>query len=178
MIFENLKIPAHSRNVMTMVQAPLQSDDSPIFFVGGFYRSFAESQSGAGTMSHPSSDAEEPAYLRNDPGLACLASQLRRIKAQIMCLERLKERVADAEERCKEDPTAATSSGGSNDSSSSSKDKAPGGNASATTKSSLDQDAKGQWVKQYDTEVQAEYWYNNVTGEASWLDPRYGSMAV
>ncbi len=90
MIFENLKIPAHSRNVMTMVQAPLQSDDSPIFFVGGFYRSFAESQSGAGTMSHPSSDAEEPAYLRNDPGLACLASQLRRIKAQIMCLERLK----------------------------------------------------------------------------------------
>jgi hypothetical protein len=42
----------------------------------------------------------------------------------------------------------------------------------------LDQDAKGQWVKQYDTEVQAEYWYNNVTGEASWLDPRYGSMAV
>ena len=26
--------------------------------------------------------------------------------------------------------------------------------------------------------VQAEYWYNNVTGEASWLDPRYGSMAV
>lgn len=51
-----------------------------------------------------------------------------------MRLERLKERVADAEERCKDDLTAATSSGGSIDSSSSSKDEAPGRNASATTK--------------------------------------------
>jgi hypothetical protein len=156
----------------------------PVFNQGDFdqatnFKSFVtESQRGADAMSHPSSDAEEPAYLRNDPGLACLASQLRRINAQIMRLERLKERVADAEEWCKDDLTAATSSGGSIDSSSSSKDEAPGRNASATTKSSLDQDAKGQWVKQYDTEVQAEYWYNNVTGEASWLDPRYGSMAV
>jgi hypothetical protein len=107
-----------------------------------------------------------------------LASQLRRINAQITCLGMLKERVADAEERCKEDLTAATSSGGSIDSSSS-KDEVPGGNASATTTtSSSHQDAKGRWAKQYDTEVQAEYWYNDVTAEASWLDPRYGSMAV
>ena len=108
-------------------------------------------------MSHPS------AHLRNDPGLACLASQLRRINAQIMCLERLKERVADAEGRCKRSID-----------SSSLKDTAPGRNASATTTtSSSDQDAKegdakGHWVKHYDTEVQAEYWYNNATGEASW----------
>ena len=89
-----------------------------------------------------------------------LASQLRRINAQITCLGMLKERVADAEERCKEDLTAATSSGGSIDSSSS-KDEVPGGNASATTTtSSSHQDAKGRWAKQYDTEVQAEYWYN------------------
>jgi hypothetical protein len=72
-----------------------------------------------------------------------LASQLRRINAQITCLGMLKERVADAEERCKEDLTAATSSGGSIDSSSS-KDEVPGGNASATTTtSSSHQDAKG-----------------------------------
>ena len=144
-------------------------------------QSYQRGTTTAMSMPRPSSDAEEePAYLRNDPGLACLASQLRRINAQIMRLERLKERVADAEERCMEDLTTAatSSSGGSIDSSSSSKDEAPGRNATTTTTSSSDQDAKGRWAKHYDTEVQAEYWYNDVTGEASWLDPRYGSMDV
>jgi hypothetical protein len=118
-------------------------------------------------MSHPSSDAEEPAYLSNDPGLACLASQLRRTNAQIMCLERLKESVADEEEQCR---TSIDFS--------SSKDKNKGWNAgAATTTPSSEEDAKKSWVKHYDTKVQAEYWYNSVTGEASWLDPRYGSMA-
>jgi hypothetical protein len=30
---------------------------------------------------------------------------------------------------------------------------------------------KGRWVKYFDNEVGAEYFYNTLTGEASWVDP-------
>jgi hypothetical protein len=101
-------------------------------------------------MPH-SSKAEEPAYLCNDPGLACLTAQLKRIDAQLEELAQFKKSVADAEKQCK-----------------------------AVVTSSQNQDVKGdaaeqEWVKHYDQEVQAEYWFNTVTGEASWLDPRYGN---
>jgi hypothetical protein len=103
-------------------------------------------------MSYSSKEeVEEPAYLRNDPGLACLTAQMQRIDAQLEALAQFKKSVADAEKQC------------------------------ATATSSPDQDVKGdtaeqqEWVKYYDQEVQAEYWFNTVTGEASWLDPRYGN---
>ena len=117
-------------------------------------------------MSRPTPDAEKPAYLRKDPGLACLTLQLERTNEYIRCLGRLKKSFADAE----------TSLEKSTVSSSSSKDQADR-DPSAMTASSSDQDAN-QWVKCYDTEVKADYFYNHVTGEASWLDPRYGNMAV
>ena len=41
--------------------------------------------------------SDEPAYIREDPGLACLSSQLNRITEQIQCLGNFKKRPADVE---------------------------------------------------------------------------------
>ncbi len=46
---------------------------------------------------------EDPPYIRDDPGLACLTAQLGRINAQIRLHEDFKKRVAEAEEQCKRD---------------------------------------------------------------------------
>jgi hypothetical protein len=35
----------------------------------------------------------------------------------------------------------------------------------------LKHDVSSQWVKYYDNEVGAEYFYNTETKEASWVDP-------
>jgi hypothetical protein len=49
------------------------------------------------------STTEEPAYLRDDPGLACLASQLERINKQIQCLDQFKKKIITvAEGQCKQ----------------------------------------------------------------------------
>jgi len=129
-----------------------------------------------------SSRKEDPAYLRDDPGLACLTSQLNRINAQIRYLDYFKKSVADAEEECKREMAASLAkslvasssdkeddgrSGRSHSSIQSNSFTAP----TAYPKTSTNFD---QWVKCWDAEVGAEYFYNNATGEASWLDPRYG----
>ncbi|KAL9182144.1 hypothetical protein ACHAXT_012796 [Thalassiosira profunda] len=95
-----------------------------------------------------------------DPGLACLRSQLGQIDAQIRCLEEFKERVVAAEEAClrelearKKPPATETGAG------------------VAKSKSSNESDAMSAWVKKWDSEIGAEYFYNEVTGEASWLPP-------
>ena len=59
------------------------------------------------TSSTKPSSTEEPAYLRNDPGLACLTSQLGRLTAQIRYHDYFKISVADAEEECKRDLAAS-----------------------------------------------------------------------
>ena len=118
----------------------------------------------------PPTHEEDPPYLRNDPGLACLTSQLGRINAQLRFLDNLKKRVAEAEEHCKRDLAASRAK--SLASSSSSNDN--GKSHSSQTKPA-GQDA---WERKWDSEVEAEYWFNSVTGEASWLDPRgYGKIA-
>ena len=56
---------------------------------------------------HSACTKEEPEYIRNDPGLACLTSNLGRINAQIRYLDQFKKRVAIAEEECNEGLEAA-----------------------------------------------------------------------
>lgn len=119
----------------------------------------------------PPTREEEPSYLRDDPGLACLTSQLGRVNAQLRFLDNLKKRVADAEEQSKQDLAASRAK--SFVSSSSLNDT--GRNHSSQTTSPTHQDA---WERKWDSEVEAEYWFNSVTGEASWLDPRgFGNIA-
>ena len=56
---------------------------------------------------HSTRTKEEPEYIRNDPGLVCLTSNLGRINAQIRYLDQFKKRVAIAEEECNEGLEAA-----------------------------------------------------------------------
>jgi hypothetical protein len=122
---------------------------------------------------HRASAQEEPAYLRDDAGLACLTAQLGRINAQARYLEFFKKNVADAEEACKRDLAASLANSlvglsvnktGSSQSKSNSVDQPNQDSA----------DNLNQWIKCWDAEVGAEYFYNNITGEASWFDPKYG----
>ncbi|KAL7537426.1 hypothetical protein ACHAXR_007817 [Thalassiosira sp. AJA248-18] len=123
---------------------------------------------------HPSIE-EEPAYIRNDPGLACLTSQLGRINAQIMCHDYFKRSVADAEEECKRDLAASLAK--SLVSSSSIGDGRNGREYQTSQPNYLNAPSMNQWIKKWDPEVGAEYFFNIQTGEASWLDPhRYGMM--
>ena len=117
----------------------------------------------------PPTREEEPSYLRDDPGLACLTSQLGRVNAQLRFLDKFKKSVAVAEEHCKRDLAASRAK-----SLASSSLNDNGKSHSSQTKPAH-QDA---WVRKWDEEVEAEYWFNAVTGEASWLDPRgYGNIA-
>ena len=55
------------------------------------------------TMSS-TTETEEPAYLRDDPGLAFLTSQLERINEQIQCLDNVKKKIiTEAEGQCRQD---------------------------------------------------------------------------
>ena len=47
--------------------------------------------------------SDEPAYIREDPGLACLSSQLNRIIEKILCLGNFKKRTADVEGQPKQE---------------------------------------------------------------------------
>ena len=132
---------------------------------------------------HPSLQA----LLRDDPGLACLTSQLGRVNAQIRCQEDFKKRVVAAELEIELAKSLESST--LNDSTDHPSQTQP-------KSTSLNQWEK-HWYVFYrsinlyygvilyscnetiptlnsarDNEVKAEYWYNTLTGEASWLDPR------
>ena len=111
-------------------------------------------------------EKEEPAYMRDNAGLTCLMSQLGRINAQMQYLECFKKRVADAEVECKRDLAASlekSQAGSSVKGARSSRANFPGGPDDASHSDC--------WVKCWDAEVGADYYYNNATGEASWLVP-------
>jgi hypothetical protein len=103
------------------------------------------------------SDEEEPEFLRNDPGLACLLAQLERVNQQIEKHELFKERVTQAEKQFAELKAKAAAS----ETSASMDD----GQLSNTT---TDTD---EWETHWDDAVGAWYYFNPKTGEASWLPP-------
>ena len=129
---------------------------------------------------HSTRTKEEPEYIRNDPGLACLASQLGRINAQIRYLDQFKKSVAIAEEECKQELEAASrekameSSSSTNDKAGHNENDDQSSQANLTLASGSKDSNLNQWKRQWDPEVKAEYFFNQATGEASWLDPRYG----
>ena len=99
-----------------------------------------------------STSDEEPDFIRNDPGLACLFSQLDRVNQQIESHERFKQLVAQAK-KLEEDR------------------KAKAENSSKDSRSQNDEHAV-EWEKHWDDAVGAEYYFNPMTGEASWLPPK------
>ncbi|KAL7500190.1 hypothetical protein ACHAWT_008286 [Skeletonema menzelii] len=96
---------------------------------------------------------EEPDFLRNDPGLACLLSQLDRVNQQIHLHERFKQLKAEAEKVVEER-------------------KAKAATASLNDGQSRHTDHTIEWEKHWDDAVGAEYYFNPKTGEASWLPPQ------
>ena len=97
------------------------------------------------------SSEEDPDFIRNDPGLACLLSQLDRVNQQIETHERFKQLVAQAK-KLEEDRKAKAEN--SNDS------------------RSQNDEPTVEWEKHWDDAVGAEYYFNPKTGEASWLPPK------
>ena len=96
------------------------------------------------------SPEELPLYVRNDPGFRCLTDQLARVRAERKAHEDFKRQLADAEEEsCQVRSNAAR--------------------READEKKS--EEATGGWVRAFDDEANAEYFYNQTTGEASWLPP-------
>jgi len=95
---------------------------------------------------------EEPDFLRNDPGLACLLAQLERVNQQIEKHERFKEQVALAEKQVEESKAKAAS-------------------ASLNDSHLQNTEATNEWETHWDDAVGAEYYFNPKTGEASWLPP-------
>ncbi|EJK63797.1 hypothetical protein THAOC_15526, partial [Thalassiosira oceanica] len=86
-----------------------------------------------------------PLYVRNDPGFRCLTDQLARVRAERRVHEDFKRRLAEAEEEEKR--------------------------ARREKKASAAKKTTGGWVRAFDGEANAEYFYNESTGEASWLPP-------
>ena len=129
---------------------------------------------------HSTSTKEEPEYIRNDPGLACITSQLGRINAQIRYLDQFKKRVAIAEEECNEGLEAAfrkksmESSSSANDKAGHNENDDQSSQANLTLTPGSKENNLNQWIRSWDPQVEAEYFFNQATGEASWLDPCYG----
>ena len=96
-----------------------------------------------------STSEEEPEFIRNDPGLVCLLSQLDQVNQQIETHERFKQQVAQAKKLVEE---AAA-------------------NASLNDGRSRNDEPTVEWEKHWDDAVVAEYYFNPKTGEASWLHP-------
>lgn len=90
-----------------------------------------------------------------EKGLSCLLSQLDRINDQLRYNNLLKQVIADYEEEYKRDLAASLAKS----------------MVASSKKTKDDNSSKTTWVKYYDEEVEAEYFYNHETGEASWVDP-------
>ena len=104
-----------------------------------------------------STSDEEPEFLRNDPGLACLLSQLERVNQQIEHHELFKAQVVEAEKLAEEFKAKA----------------AAASEASALLNDSQLQNTTDtdEWETHFDDAVGAEYYFNPKTGEATWLSP-------
>lgn len=127
----------------------------------------ASPRNGANPHHHRPKPSSLTAHLRDDPGLAFLTSQLGKIEAQIRYLEQFKRSVTDAEERCLRELAAASAA-----KSLVSEEKSDS-SAEAPPETDANEKSSSQWVRKWDPEVGAEYFFNLATGEASWLDPRY-----
>jgi hypothetical protein len=92
----------------------------------------------------------QPSSHLQDEGLTCLLTQLRRVNDQLRHNNALRQVIADYEEEYKRELAASL--------------------AKSMVKN-LKHDVSSQWVKYYDNEVGAEYFYNTETKEASWVDP-------
>ncbi|KAL3790177.1 hypothetical protein ACHAWO_012959 [Cyclotella atomus] len=98
----------------------------------------------------PQKNSHKPSYLQ-DKGLTCLIAQLGRVDTKIRYNNSLKQLLIDYEEEYKRELAASLA-------------KSMVGNSEKSKD-------KGLWVKYFDNEVGAEYFYNTLTGEASWVDP-------
>ena len=101
-----------------------------------------------------STSEEEPEFIRNDPGLACLLSQLERVNQQIEAHERFKEQVTHAKKLAEEEDR-----------------KVKAANAAPNDDRSQNDEPTVEWEKHWDDAAGAEYYFNPKTGEASWLHP-------
>ena len=101
-------------------------------------------------MSHSPYKENKSTHL-NDQGLTCLLSQLARVNDQLRYNDSLKQILVDHEEEYKRNLAASL--------------------AKSLVKNKEDKLLESQWVTCYDDEVGAEYFYNQETGEASWVDP-------
>lgn len=103
---------------------------------------------------------EKPDYRTKptqDGGLACLLSQLGRINNQIRHNDAIRKVLSDyVDEYNLQAQALLTKSTVDSDS---------------RAKKSDDGDGESHWVRFFDDEVGAEYYYNQETGEASWVDP-------
>lgn len=88
-------------------------------------------------------------------GLSCLLSQLDRVNDQLRYNDSVKQVLADYEEEYKRDLASSLAKS----------------MVSSSKNLRDDNSGKNNWVKYYDEEVEAEYFYNHETGEASWVDP-------
>ena len=132
---------------------------------------------------------QQSSYLQ-DPGLSCLLSQLGRINAQIQHLDYLQKCITNEEEAYKRELAAtlaktlvssSTNNGQESDRSQSNLNHGTGTWSPSQSTTHPNDDSKrqfDQWVKCWDDEVGAEYYYNAGTGEASWVDPRHGNIAA
>lgn len=102
----------------------------------------------------PSTSSSAPKYSEeyvSDPGFRCLSDQLARVRAERRLFEDFKRRLAGAEEATRREADQKK--------------------ARERKKAVAANNTKGNWVRAFDDEANAEYFYNEVTGEASWLPP-------
>lgn len=99
--------------------------------------------------------SHQPSYLQ-DRGLTCLLKQLGRVNEKIRHNNAMKEILADYEEQYKRELAASLAK-----------------SMVASSKTSQEDTAtsKGIWVKYFDESVGADFFFNSLTGEASWVDP-------
>ncbi len=109
---------------------------------------------------------QRPSYL-NDPSLQVLLSELEKNNASIRNHEAFQAHVAEVEEQLKQEFSVRIASSSAS----------AGDQKEDKTKRTFDQEERNtntlaDWMICFDDEVGAEYYYNERTGEASWVDPR------
>ena len=117
-------------------------------------RPFIQMAANSKPLTMQSTHYEEPDFLRNDPGLACLLSQLDRVNQQIEKHEQFKQQKAQAKKLVEEEKKSKAAATSLND------------GQTRNTEHTI------EWEKHWDDAVGAEYYFNPKTGEASWLPPQ------
>ena len=113
---------------------------------------YIESMSDALTSLDIESRSDQPNF-HQDGGLSCFMTQLKRVNNKLIYNDSSNQVFADYEEEDKREIAASL---------------AKSMIASSDVK---DVSKKSKWIKCYDDEIGAEYYYNSETGEASWVDP-------